>query len=42
MRSLIVALIPGKEAKLRLRRDAREFDLPITIGKRPKPPRQEE
>ena len=42
MRSLIVALIPGKEAKLRLRRDTRELDLPITIGKRPKPPRQKE
>ena len=42
MRSLIVALIPGREAKLRLRRDAREFDLPITIGKRPRPPKDKE
>jgi len=42
MRGLIVALMPGREAKLRLRREAREFDLPITIGTRPKPPKQKE
>ena len=40
MRNLIVALTPGKESKLRLRRDGREFDLPITAGKRPKPPKE--
>jgi Do/DeqQ family serine protease len=39
-RNLIVALMPGKEARLRLRRDAREFELPITAGKRPRPPRE--
>ena len=42
MRSLIVALIPGRETKLRLRRGTREFELPITIGKRPKPPKPQE
>ena len=42
MRGLIVALIPGRETKLRLRRGTREFELPITIGKRPKPPKPQE
>ena len=37
MRNLIVALAPGKESRLRVRRDGREFDLAITAGKRPKP-----
>jgi len=40
MRTLIVALTPGKEARLRLRRDGREFDLAITAGKRPRPPKE--
>ncbi len=42
MRGLIVALVPGRETKLRLRRGTREFELPITIGKRPKPPKLQE
>jgi len=40
VRSLVVALMPGREARLRLRRDAREFDLAIVVGKRPKPARE--
>ncbi len=35
MLELIAALKPGEDAKFRMRRDASEFDLDVTIGKRP-------
>ena len=35
MRNLIVALAPGKETRLKLRRGENELELPVKVGKRP-------
>jgi Do/DeqQ family serine protease len=40
MLGLIAALAPGQSSRFNLRRDGREVDLAITIGKRPQPPRE--
>jgi len=42
MRNLIVALKPGKQAKLRLKRGDKDIDLQVRVGKRPPVRRQEE
>ncbi|MFA5913046.1 MAG: trypsin-like peptidase domain-containing protein, partial [Burkholderiales bacterium] len=36
MRNLIVALAPGKQIRLKLKRDQGELELPVTVGKRPR------
>jgi Do/DeqQ family serine protease len=40
MLAQIAALAPGKSARFALRREGQDIDLPISIGKRPKPPRE--
>ncbi len=40
MLGLIASLAPGQNAKFALRRGGHDVDLPISIGKRPKPPRE--
>ncbi|MDP2793503.1 MAG: Do family serine endopeptidase [Sulfurisoma sp.] len=40
MLALIAALAPGQNARFTLRRDGRDIELPIAIGKRPTPPRE--
>jgi len=40
MLSLIADLAPGRSARFTLRRDGKDIDLPIVIGKRPTPPRE--
>ncbi len=42
MLDLIASLAPGKAASFKLRRDAKEFDLDVPIGKRPPMPRERE
>ncbi|MBK5103554.1 MAG: Do family serine endopeptidase [Burkholderiales bacterium] len=42
MRNLIVALKPGKQTKLRLKRGDKDIDLQVSVGKRPALRRQEE
>ncbi len=37
---VIAALPPGQNARLKLRRDGAELELPVTIGKRPPTPRE--
>jgi Do/DeqQ family serine protease len=39
MRTLIVALAPGKQITLMLKRGQSELELPVQVGKRPKPQR---
>ncbi|MDP1537235.1 MAG: Do family serine endopeptidase [Burkholderiales bacterium] len=41
MLNLIAALVPGNPATLRVMREAKEIDLKVTVGKRPKQPRQD-
>ena len=41
MLNLIAALTPGSQATLRVMREAKEIDLKVTVGKRPKQPRKE-
>jgi serine protease DegQ len=41
MLNLIAALVPGSPATLRVLREAKEIDLKITVGRRPKQPRKE-
>ncbi len=41
MLNLIAALVPGSPATLRVLREAKEFDLKITVGRRPKQQRKE-
>jgi Do/DeqQ family serine protease len=36
----VAALQPGSSAKLKLRRQAQTLELPVTVGRRPKPPRE--
>ena len=36
MRGLIVALAPGQQIRLKLKRDQRELELPVQVGKRPR------
>jgi S1-C subfamily serine protease len=40
MLGLIAALAPGQGARFTLRRDGKDIELPIAIGKRPAPPRE--
>jgi S1-C subfamily serine protease len=40
MLELIAALEPGKTARFELRRDGREVPVEVTIGKRPRPPKE--
>jgi S1-C subfamily serine protease len=40
MLELIAALEPGKTARFNLKRDGRDVDVEVTIGKRPKPPKE--
>ena len=40
MIELVAALEPGSKSRLKLRRDQRDLDLDVTIGKRPQSPRQ--
>ncbi|MBI2296964.1 MAG: PDZ domain-containing protein, partial [Betaproteobacteria bacterium] len=40
MLNLIAALQPGQQAKLKLVRTQAETDVTVTVGRRPKPPRQ--
>ena len=40
MLNLIAALVPGNAATLRVMREAKEIDLKVTVGKRPKQPRR--
>jgi len=42
MRNLIVALAPGKQAALRLKRGQNNLDLQVNVGKRPGAPHQAE
>ena len=37
MLDMIAALMPGDPSKFKLRRDGREIDLSVTVGRRPKP-----
>lgn len=39
MIQLIAALAPGQQAKFTLRRDGRELEVPVAVGKRPRPPK---
>lgn len=41
MLNLIAALVPGNPATLRVLREAKEIDLKISVGRRPKQPRKE-
>ena len=36
MRTLIVALAPGKQITLKLKRGQSDLELPVQVGKRPK------
>jgi serine protease DegQ len=38
MLELIAAQMPGQPVKMRLRRDGKDIELNVTVGKRPKPP----
>ncbi len=38
MLTLVAALVPGKPAKIQIRRDTKDMDLQIEVGKRPSPP----
>ena len=40
MLEVIASQEPGKNARFKLRRDGKEIDLPVIIGKRPKPQKQ--
>lgn len=40
MLNLVAALVPGKPASIRLRRDNREMEIQIVVGKRPVQPRR--
>jgi serine protease DegQ len=40
MLELIAALQPGKQLALHLKRDGRDLAVDITIGKRPRPPKE--
>ncbi len=40
MLQVIAALPPGRNASFTLRRESKSVELPITIGKRPKPPKE--
>jgi S1-C subfamily serine protease len=40
MLNLIAALVPGSAATLRVKREAKEIDLKVTVGKRPKQQRR--
>lgn len=40
MLNLVAALVPGKPASIRLRRDNREMEIQIVVGKRPAQPRR--
>ena len=42
MRTLIVALVPGKQITLKLKRGPNELELPLQVGKRPKAQRSPE
>jgi S1-C subfamily serine protease len=42
MRNLIVALVPGKQTTLGLKRGQKGFDLRVDVGKRPGAPREDE
>ena len=42
MRNLIVALVPGKQTTLGLKRGQNKLDLRVDVGKRPDAPRQDE
>ncbi len=42
MRNLIVALVPGKQTTLGLKRGQKGFDLRVEVGKRPGAPREDE
>ncbi|MFH1871267.1 MAG: Do family serine endopeptidase [Pseudomonadota bacterium] len=41
MLELIAALVPGTSARFDLKREGRDVKLEVTIGKRPKPPKEE-
>ena len=41
MLELIAALVPGTSARFDLRREGRDVKVEVTIGKRPKPPKEE-
>ncbi|MDZ4254264.1 MAG: Do family serine endopeptidase [Sulfuritalea sp.] len=41
MLELIAALVPGSSARFDLKRDGRDVKVDVTIGKRPKPPKEE-
>ena len=38
MLTLVAALVPGKPAKIQIRRDTKDMDIQIEVGKRPSPP----
>jgi Do/DeqQ family serine protease len=40
MLELIAAQTPGQAVKMRLRRDSKDIEVDVTVGKRPKPPRE--
>ncbi|MBU0751956.1 MAG: Do family serine endopeptidase [Gammaproteobacteria bacterium] len=40
MLGLIAALAPGQQARFTMRRNGKDIELPVAIGKRPKPPRE--
>jgi hypothetical protein len=40
MLELIAALEPGKTARFDLKREGRDVGVEVTIGKRPKPPKE--
>ncbi len=42
MRNLIVALVPGKQTTLKLKRGQNALELQVAVGKRPGPPREPE
>jgi Do/DeqQ family serine protease len=42
VRTLIVALVPGKQITFKLKRGQSELELPVQVGKRPKPQRPPE
>jgi serine protease DegS/serine protease DegQ len=42
MRNLIVALVPGKQTTLKLKRGQNNLELQVNVGKRPSAPRETE
>jgi S1-C subfamily serine protease len=40
MLALIAEQTPGQTARIKLRREAKEFEVDVSVGKRPKPPRE--